>query len=188
MKPEDQERFIQSMGIMAEAFQKKPSENMAEIYWRVLQDMSIGNFEQACLNLINTRKITGTFPMVAEIREASGAGESLDTRIALAWDKLIFAIENHGYYDSVQFDDPVIHLIVKSWGGWIAVGDHDGEIANQDLKWTKKEFEKLYRAYAPTNLQIRDEDDVHSILISNFPQGKTQAVEWVYPWIFKTVK
>lgn len=147
MKPEDQERFIQSMGILAEAFQKKPSTSMAEIYWRVLQDMSIEDFEQACLNLINTRKITGTFPMVAEIREASGKGESLDTRVALAWDKLMFAVRTHGYYDSVKFDDPVIPLILSSWGGWMK---WSGEVKEDELKWARKDFDKLYRAYAAT--------------------------------------
>ncbi len=150
MKPEDRERFVTAMGVMAEAFQKKPSEALAEIYFKSLEDMDIETFERACSTLINTRTITGTFPLVAEIREAVGGGkQALELRIIQAWDKLMYAVQRHGYYDSVLFDDPIIPKILESWGGWIEwssgrqfEGQPDG------LKWVRKDFSKMYAAMA----------------------------------------
>src|SRR5208283_4837006 len=120
MKPEDDERFMKVVTTMGEVFQKMPSENMTDIYWKTLQDMPIETFERACSTIINTRTITGTFPLVAEIREATGGGKkAIDLRIQEAWDKLVYAVERHGYYDSVIFDDPIIPRILESWGGWM---------------------------------------------------------------------
>jgi hypothetical protein len=145
MKPEDAERFGIAMGIMGEAFQKTPSDSLAEIYFKLLQDLSIESFEQACLTLINTRKITGTFPLVAEIREAvAGAGQSLETRAALAWDVALKAMHDHGSYQSPSFADPIISRIIIAWGGWIEFGNWQAE----ETKWKRKEFIELYRAYS----------------------------------------
>lgn len=146
MKVEDKKRFIQAMAIMAEAFQKSPSKGLSDIYWRVLGDMDISDFEKACLNLINTRKITGTFPLVAEIRDASVAG-SVESKVAAAWKKLIYAYENVGPYLPIAFDDPIITKIMEDWGGW-ARWAHS-EIT---VKETRREFEKLYKAYMHMDL------------------------------------
>lgn len=150
MKPEDRERFAMAMAIMGEAFQKKPSDTMTEVYWRALVGLSVEAFERASLNLINTRKITGTFPLVAEIREAAqNTTESLETRIAIAWDMLIYALKSHGTDETIIFDDPLIHYILKSWGGWQEWGN---SILTKELKWARKDFEALYRAYSQTKL------------------------------------
>ena len=148
MDEKDRKRFGQAMVLMAECFQKEPSKMLVQGYWKILQDMPIETFEAACLMLVNTRKITGTFPMVAEIREAAGGGASAQAlRIVTAWDKFIYAIARHAPYDSVQFDDPIIYHIVRQWGGWTEMGDWP--VAEN--KWKRKEFEKLYEAYAASN-------------------------------------
>jgi len=144
MRSEDAERFGIAMGIMGEAFQKTPSESLAEIYLKLLADMSIDDFEQACLTLINTRKITGTFPLVAEIREAAAnGGIPLETRAALAWDTALTALHDHGPYQSPSFADPIITRIIIAWGGWADFGLWPAE----ETKWKRKEFMQLYAAY-----------------------------------------
>lgn len=145
MNPSNKRKFAEAMGIMGEAFQKRPSDTLTDVYWRVLQDMPIETFERACLTLINTRTITGTFPMVAEIREAANGKEDIEGRITTAWDKLMFAVERHGPYETIIFDDAVIHQILKSWGGWIKWAS---EITNDQLKWARKDFAALYKSYA----------------------------------------
>lgn len=144
MGPGDKQRFGIAMGIMAEAFQKKPSQALTEIYWKVLQDLSIDEFEQAALKVINTRQITGTFPMVAEIREAALEVVPLDTRAALAWEQFLYALRHHCPYDSVAFDDPIISQIIRAWGDWPAMGDWQED----KTQWWRREFMTLYRAYA----------------------------------------
>jgi len=141
----DQKRFATAMAIMGECFQKEPSKIMVDMYWKVLQDMDIKAFEDACLTLVNTRKITGTFPMVAEIREAAGGGAGAQALGAvIAWDKLMYAIQTHGPYESVEFDDPKIFHVVRALGGWIEMGNWPEE----ETKWKRKEFERLYEVYS----------------------------------------
>ena len=41
---------------------------------------------------------------------------------------------------SVKFDDPVIHSVIESMGGWEALCS----IENAEMKWKRKEFENLY--------------------------------------------
>lgn len=133
--------------ILAEAYGLPISEARQQIYVEALIDLAPETVRAAVGHIIRTRSFAGNLPTVAEIREAATGGESVDTQIALAWDKLIYAVERHGYYDSIQFDDPVITMIVRSWGGWIK---WSGEVKTDELKWARKDFEKLYRAYAGT--------------------------------------
>lgn len=150
MKAEDRERFGVAMGVMGENFQKAPSQSLAEIYFKFLEDLSIEDFEKACTTLINTRKLTGTFPLIAEIREAARPGmQNMDLLVDHAWRKLMVAVERHGYYDSILFDDGPIHQILKSWDGWM---NWSGTVTNDELKWVRKDFDKLYRAYYAMNL------------------------------------
>lgn len=145
MENKDKPRFATAIAVMGECFQKEPSESMSEMYWRVLQDMPIDTFESACMTLVNTRKITGTFPLVAEIREAAtGGAVVMEMRTAIAWDKLMYAIATQAPYNSVDFDDPIIFHIVRSWGGWDKMGDWPED----ENHWRRKEFVKLYAAYA----------------------------------------
>jgi hypothetical protein len=148
MDEKDRKRFGQGMVLMAECFQKEPSKLLVQSYWQILQDMPIETFEKACLVLVNTRKITGTFPMVAEIRDAAGGGPEAQTlRAVVAWDKFLYALHRHAPYDSVKFDDPVITHIVRQWGGWTEMGDWPVE----ETKWKRKEFERLYEAYSASD-------------------------------------
>jgi len=154
MTDADAERFDAGMRALGETFQKEPTAFQQEIYFQTLQDLTVEQFEKACIQIIKTRTITGTFPLVAEIREAvKGGEESVEARIAIAWDMLMYAVERHGHYDSVRFDDPIIHTILKSWGGWL---QWSGTVTNDELKWARKDFEKLYRAYA--TLEVRPDN------------------------------
>jgi hypothetical protein len=144
--PKDKQRFAQSMAIMGEAFQKQPTDPMIDVYWRILQDMSIDEFEAATLKLINTRTITGTFPLVAEIRAAISTDIPLESKAAIAWDKFIYAVRNHAPYDSVAFDDPIISHIITNWGGWPDMGDWPED----ETHFRRREFQKLYEAYVKT--------------------------------------
>ena len=128
MENRDKPRFATAMGVMGECFQKEPSESISEVYWRVLQDMPIETFEAACLTLVNTRKITGTFPLVAEIRDAAGGGASaMALRVVTAWDKFMYALHHHAPYDSIQFDDRIIDHIVRPMGRL----DRNGRLAGR---------------------------------------------------------
>jgi hypothetical protein len=172
MKPENKKRFALAMGVMGQAFQKVPSDPLVEIYWKVLQDMSIETFEAATQRIINTRIITGTFPLVAEIRDATKEGkESRQLAALTAWDKLVYGIHNHAPYDSVIFDDPIIYHIVRAWGGWVDMGDWPEE----ETKWKRKEFIELYLAYSGGNMP---DPESHLIGLSEY-ENRAKFPEFV---------
>lgn len=150
MENKDKPKFAELMFLLGEAFDKEPSETKVELFFNALKDVSIETITQACAAIVKTRTITGTFPLVSEILEAvKGGSDSLETRTAVAWDKVIYALERHGHLDTLIFDDPVIHAIIKSWGGWLKWSQ---EITNDQMKWARKDFAVLYKAYAALTL------------------------------------
>ena len=50
-----------------------------------------------------------------------------------------------GTYVTVAFDDPIIHLVIRDFGGWIKLGMTDMEEFENLLKW---DLPRLYKAYA----------------------------------------
>ena len=137
--------IVDQLVILAEAFGLSFNDARMEIYAECLADLPIDKIKFGIVRLIKTRSFAGNLPTVAEIREAAtGGAGAIALRIVTAWDKFMYALNRHAPYDSVQFDDPIICHIVRQWGGWTEMGDWPAS----ETKWKRKEFEKLYEAYA----------------------------------------
>lgn len=61
----------------------------------------------------------------------------------LAWSKVEQAIGPVGAYQTVVFDDPIIHLVIRDMGGWITLCQGQAE----ELKFRGNEFKARYQAY-----------------------------------------
>lgn len=151
MNDKDKKHFGELMAMLGEVFQKEISKPLLRIYFLSLQDFNIREIEKAVSKIIGTRKITGTIPLPAEIREA--ACGSLDDRAQIAWTALLWAIEHVGHMASVQFEDPIIHDTVRAMGGWIRVCSADGDVYNEEwhtknLQWRRKDFIGMYKSMA----------------------------------------
>jgi len=58
-------------------------------------------------------------PKIADIvRMIDGSTQSA---AATAWAKVMRAVGSVGQYQSLAFDDPVIHLAIDETGGWISL-------------------------------------------------------------------
>jgi len=68
--------------------------------------------------------------------EKSGEAKAL-----LAWILVEKTIRGIGNYESVQFDDPVIHGVIESLGGWSDYSDFN----NEKLVWKQREFINRYK-------------------------------------------
>lgn len=68
-------------------------------------------------------------------------------RALMAWVKVDKAIRRVGPYQSVVFDDPIIHAVLDDMGGWIALNSTPSE---KDLEFRQNEFLKRYRGYLIT--------------------------------------
>lgn len=63
-----------------------------------------------------------------------------EDRGSLAWWHVVKAIRQHGHYESVRFDDPVIHYAIDRMGGWQKVCN----ILEEELPFRERDFIKLY--------------------------------------------
>lgn len=145
------ERFLFVMAALGEASGQESSSFKERIYAEALKDIPIEAIEQAAWQIIRTRTLA-SFPKVGEIREYLHGGKTEDKAV-LALDQLERAMSSVGKYRSVAFTDKTIMAVVHSMGGWVKLCSMEAE----EWKWARKDFEKIYRAYAqlPTaQLQI----------------------------------
>ena len=131
--------FSKTMAMLAVAYDKEVSKELNSLYFEVLKKYEIDEIKSAIVKHLESSKF---FPKPSEIIELIKPKESLCDKAELAWLKLLNAISRHGYYDSVEFDDPVIHSCVRAMGGWCSVSDR-----LQDT-WMHKAFKEFYNSYA----------------------------------------
>lgn len=140
MNDTDREQFAKLIGALAIATRVEADELLLEAYWMALEDLPIESVAIAAKRALRECKF---FPMAVELREMSGEVSPAD-RAVLAWDAFQKAVHQHGYYDSVQFDDPAITATVRSLGGWIRVCELP---VDEFDKWLRKDFERVYASY-----------------------------------------
>jgi hypothetical protein len=136
---EDKKKFADLMMALAEVFDngRDPSAVKVEIYFKALENFGISDIDRAVSRMISTR-VFASFPKPAEIiQEIDGSAEELALN---AWSKVSYAIRHVGQYESVAFDDPVIHSVIEAMGGW-----HQMQEPNAyHPVFSQKEFMNLY--------------------------------------------
>ena len=158
MVDRDAKQFAGIIASLSEVFESgEPSKTLIKIYWLALLDLDINDIQRAASDIIRTR-VYSSLPKPADIIEAI-RGTSTD-RATGAWIKVLGTLRGVGSYQSVQFDDPVIHSCIEMMGGWPELGN----MHIDDEKWKQREFEKLYpimekRGNHPTHLSGRFELD-----------------------------
>ena len=137
MKNKNKKEFLKFMAVLSVTFDKEITEMLSEIYWNVLKEMDIKSFIYACSMAVKTLKF---FPKPIELLEIINGSPQDKSLMALL--KVEKAISNHGYYYSVEFDDPLIHLTVENMGGWMQICC----ITIDDWKYRKQEFINIYNS------------------------------------------
>ena len=169
MVDRDAEQFAGIIASLSEVFGSgEPSKTLIKIFWLALLQLDINDIQRAASDIIRTR-VYPSLPKPADIIEAI-RGTSTD-RATGAWIKVIGTLRGVGSYQSVKFDDPVIHSCIEMMGGWPDMGN----MLIDDEKWKQREFEKLYaimekRGNHPAHLAGRFE-------IDNTARGYLEDVE-----------
>lgn len=116
------------------------------VYKALLDDIPDDKFIQGIRTMLKERPYAN-IPSPGDIRKycLETREEDLDIRVATARNKIKKAMNSIGTYVTVAFDDPIIHLVIRDFGGWIKLGMTDMEEFENLLKW---DFPKLYKAYA----------------------------------------
>lgn len=143
MTENDKREFAAMLQAIAEMYNRKASPDLMRMYFAALQRYDIEDVRRA-LNLHVLDPDAGQyFPKPADLVRILGG--SKQGRAMLAWTLVDKAIRMVGPYQTVVFDDPIIHAVLDDMGGWVqlcSVGSED------DLGFRANEFRKRFEAYA----------------------------------------
>jgi Domain of unknown function (DUF6475) len=132
--------FRNGMATLCEIYEREPTDLLLKAYYATLKILSDEEFTKA-VGAVMSNNVFNKLPRPAEIMEMVNGKPEDAAQIALR--KLEEGLQKYGCYDSVAFDDPLIHAVVQGMGGWIAVSEAS---ATEEWKWLRKDFEKLYLA------------------------------------------
>ncbi|MDH5573658.1 MAG: DUF6475 domain-containing protein [Gammaproteobacteria bacterium] len=132
---------------IAEQYSKTPSDSLITLYWQGLHDLEFKAVSDALFRHIRRTDKEGKFmPKISDIREML-EGSTEDSSYA-AWTKVDKALRTIGPYQSVVFDDPLIHRVLEDMGGWVQLG------TKEDSEWpfVAREFQNRYKGYKSRGL------------------------------------
>lgn len=143
MQPNDRGNFYSLMTGVLELYSKKATPELMDLYFEALRPYELSDIARA-MNLHAVDPDQGQFmPKPADVVRMIGG--SKQNRALRAWSKLERAIREVGPYQTVVFDDPVIHAVVEDMGGWL---DLCNTPTDKELEFRGNEFSKRYQGYA----------------------------------------
>lgn len=145
MKANERAEFVEVIEALAATFGREPTQAMLTGYWMGLEDLELVAVKRAAAKAIASDKF---MPVPAVMRELAGE-LSPKQRAVLAWGAFKSAVDTHGFYASVDFDDQTINATVRNLGGWMPTLD---QMETEGDKWIRKDFERVYEAFAATGI------------------------------------
>jgi hypothetical protein len=113
-----------------------------DAYWLILRESSAAAVMAEAVRLARSSRSRYGIPKPGEL-----LGADDETPALLAWITLVSAIERHGHYDSVSFEDGVLAACVDALGGWMVVSSWP--LSDEtDVRFQRRDFERLYSALA----------------------------------------
>jgi hypothetical protein len=145
MTEQEIEQFTEGLAGIYEFYRKPLSKFVVDVWVKAMRPFDLAAINDAFgRHLVNPD--TGQFlPMPADIAKMLG-GSSLDSAM-VAWSKVDQAVRVVGIWQTVVFDDPLIHRVVADMGGWIKLNN----ATETDWPFIAKEFQNRYRAFRVRN-------------------------------------
>lgn len=141
MKPADRAKFGEALAACYALYRAELTQPVAAMWWRALQAYDIAAVVEA-LGRHAMNPDTGQFlPKPADVVKVLD-GATQDVAL-LAWAKVVKAMKDFGCYDSVAFDDPIIHRVLIDLGGWVWLGRQEV----REMQFVEKRFRDAYRAW-----------------------------------------
>lgn len=157
----NQKTILDCLILLAEAFRHTITEvgedgkprpaPLCAIYVEHLRDLDDEQIKRATSRAISELK---WFPKVAELRALAGVRGQVEPspadRALVAWSFVTHAVERHGGWNTVVFDDPIIHAVINNLGGWQAFCRRS---ETEDLDtFARAAFLKAYEAFTRTGV------------------------------------
>lgn len=141
MNTNEHGRFIALIADVQAFYGKDLSEFAGNVWWEAMKPYEYGAVADA-LNRHCVNPDSGQFaPKPADVVKML-QGSTQDSAL-VAWAKVDRAVRSCGVYNSVVFDDPVIHRVIMDMGGWVQLGRKE----EKEWPFVAKEFENRYRGY-----------------------------------------
>lgn len=141
MLKENLPEFTAMLIRVSRAFSKELNQDLVNFYWEMLRDFSFAEVQEA-IRIYGTNPDTGKFfPLPADI-VAAIKGNSREQAL-LAWTKVDTTSQSVGGYESIAFDDALIHVVIEDMGGWQKLC----ATSNAAMPFVAKEFQERYRGY-----------------------------------------
>lgn len=133
--------FATIMETLAENFRVVLTTPATRGYWMVMEDLTEAEMAKAAKAALGTCKF---MPSAAELLAFAGhAPRDLTAEATMAWDAVRNAMDKLDVYGNVDFG-PLINAVVRNLGGWLYLC----ESTLPELEWRRKDFERVYRAWA----------------------------------------
>jgi hypothetical protein len=141
MQSTDNQAFKAVLHGVHDFYGKELSPFAIGVWWEAMRPFDYVAVKDA-LNRHCVNPDNGQFaPKPADIVRLIGGGTQ-DAAL-IAWSKVLRAALEVGTYQTVVFDDPIIHAVIADMGGWPAIGC----IKDDERPFRGKEFETRYRGY-----------------------------------------
>ncbi len=141
MQNHDLIKFTAMLIGIGELYGRAISEMLTDIYWQSLKCFELQDVKRAFEAHINNPDGGQYFPKPADlVRFIEGSGE---TKALQAWAKVEKAITHVGAYQSIVFDDPLIHAVLDDMGGWIKLC----ATLAKEISFRANEFQKRYMIF-----------------------------------------
>ncbi|OXI88537.1 hypothetical protein CFB50_08525 [Burkholderia sp. AU33423] len=141
MTPNDYEEFSNLIAGVFAFYKRDFSEFALGVWWAAMKPYDLAAVNDA-LGRHSVNPDSGQFmPMPADIVRMLG-GSTQDAAL-VAWAKVDRAVRSCGTYNSVVFDDALIHRVIAEMGGWVLVGGKGEE----EWPFVRNEFVNRYRGY-----------------------------------------
>jgi len=148
MQQQDFDDFVDIIQVVGEQYNKKLSDGVIALYWQGLQDYELTAVRDALGRHLRNTDNGQFMPKIADIIRML-QGSSQDCAFS-AWTKVDKAVRHVGPYESVVFDDPLIHRVLNDMGGWLVLCDK----TDDDWPFIAKEFENRYRGFKSRNEKV----------------------------------
>jgi len=139
MREADRSAFAEALTAVYALYRVELSPMVMGIWWGALKAYDLAAVRDA-LGRHAMNPDAGQFcPKPADVVRMI-EGSTVDSALA-AWAKVVRAIRIVGAWQSVVFDDPLIHAVVDDMGGWPQLC----RVTDEELPFRGKEFEARYR-------------------------------------------
>lgn len=133
---------------VSEIYGKQFTEASFQVYLECFKDYSMEEIRAGFNAHVKDTNSGQFFPKPSDIiKHIDG---TIEDSAYLAWNKIYNA--KAGYYDTVIFDDPIIHSVISDMGGWMFFCEQRAQLEERDWKFFQKEFLDRYKATKRTGV------------------------------------